>query len=620
MSSLPATLAKRVRTLSACKTPTASAGGVVYWMSRDQRVQDNWALHHARSLALRYRVGLCVIFSLVPTFSEATIRHYGFMLSGLEEVEAELRTLGIPFHCLMGDPVQTLPEFVGVHKTCALVSDFSPLRIGGIWKKGIAAKLPEDVPFYEVDTHNVVPVWLASDKQEVGARTIRKKITEKLPTWLTEIPTFDALPADAFEEASSPAASSSSSTAGAASLRHSSESLLRLCAQPTDWRSVRASLTVDSSVPEIDWCTPGYTAGMKMADEFITQRLKLFADKRNDPNLRALSDLSPYYHFGQISPQRVALMVKANGKSHSDSVAAFLEESIVRRELADNYCFYQPHYDSLEGAAGWARDSLELHASDKREYIYSLEELETARSHEDIWNAAQRQMVKTGKMHGFMRMYWAKKILEWSPSPAEALRRAIYLNDRYSIDGRDPNGYVGVGWAIMGVHDMGWAERAIFGKIRFMNYAGCKRKFDLKAYCAKWGSGPIAPGSLSASSSVKKAATTPSKPAAAAGGAKRPAPAAAASSAPGATLDEPQLLAFKKTIESSATDTPGLLTALTRLSKVSCPRQALESTKIGVAVGRLRKHDDAEVAELATSVVAKWKAELKPPDAKKQKQ
>ena len=170
----------------------------------------------------------------------------------------------------------------------------------------------------------------------------------------------------------------------------------------------------------------------------------------------------------------------------------------------------------------------------------------------------------------------------------------------------------------MGVHDMGWAERAIFGKIRFMNYAGCKRQVRPQGLLRQMGSGPIAPGSLSASSSVKKAATTPSKPAAAAGGAKRPAPAAAASSAPGATLDEPQLLAFKKTIESSATDTPGLLTALTRLSKVSCPRQALESTKIGVAVGRLRKHDDAEVAELATSVVAKWKAQLAP--AKKQKQ
>ena len=609
--SLPSTLAKRVRTLSACKAPSASSGGVVYWMSRDQRVQDNWALHHARDLALRHKVGLCVIFSLVPTFSEATIRHYGFMIKGLAEVEGELRGLGIPFHCLMGDPVQTLPQFVETHDACALVADFSPLRVGNFWKKGIAGKLPPNVPFYEVDTHNVVPVWIASDKQEVGARTIRKKITEKLPTWLTEIPTLDALPTDAFQSASAPSAGSASA---AAPLRHTSASLLKVCAEPTDWDAVRASLTVDQSVGEIDWCEPGYKAGMAMANDFIAKRLKLFADKRNDPNLHASSDLSPYYHFGQISPHRVALMVKANGKSHSESVASFLEESIVRRELADNYCFYQPNYDSLDGAAGWARDSLELHSGDKREYVYTLEQLEQARSHEDIWNAAQRQMVTTGKMHGFMRMYWAKKILEWSPTPAEALRRAIYLNDRYSIDGRDPNGYVGVGWAIMGVHDMGWAERSIFGKIRFMNYAGCKRKFDLKAYCAAWGSGPI----TSSTSQAKKGKTAPAvaKTSTAASGAasgKRPASASAES------VTESQLLEHKKALESARPSRQKLLDVLTHLSATTCPRDMLESTKIGVTVGKLRKHDDAEVAELAASVVAAWKAGLSPA-GKKQKQ
>ena len=318
------------------------------------------------------------------------------------------------------------------------------------------------------------------------AQYIRKKITEKLPTWLTDIPRLEALPEDAFEPAS----------AAGAPLRHTSASLLDLCAAPTDWRAVRAGLAVDMTVPELDWCAPGYTAGMAMLDDFCRARLRLFADRRNDPNVAALSDLSPYFHFGQISPQRAAYVVKGHSKSQSASAASFLEESVVRRELSDNFCFYNPNYDSLDGAANWARESLELHASDKRDHIYTLEQLEEARSHEDIWNAAQRQMVKTGKMHGFFRMYWAKKILEWSPTPAEALRRAIYLNDRYSIDGRDPNGYVGCGWAIMGTHDMGWAERAIFGKIRFMNYAGCKRKFDIKAYVARWGGGPLKKGSL----------------------------------------------------------------------------------------------------------------------------
>ena len=490
------TLAKRVRTLSHCKAPSSKPGGVVYWMSRDQRAQDNWALLHARNLALKHRVGLSVIFCILPTFENGrTSRTAGFMLKGLAEVETELRSLGIPFRCLQGDPVEELPAFVKEHDACALVADFSPLRNGLQWKSGVCNALPEDVPLYEVDTHNVVPVWLASDKQEVGARTIRKKITDQLPQFLVEIPKLEGLPEEGLKKK--------------AKLLHSSASLLAACGTKTDWAEVRNSMKMDESVPEITWCEPGYKAGMAQAESFVSSRLRVFADKRNDPNVKALSDLSPYYHFGQISPHRVALLVKKGGsKSQPNGTSAFLEESIVRRELADNFCYYQPNYDNLGGAANWARESLELHAKDKRDHLYTLEELESAKSHEDIWNAAQRQMVATGKMHGFMRMYWAKKILEWSPSPAEALSRAIYLNDKYSIDGRDPNGYVGCAWSIMGTHDMGWAERPIFGKIRFMNYNGCKRKFDLGTYVGKWGSGPIkSAASLSGDAAVKSSSS-----------------------------------------------------------------------------------------------------------------
>ena len=496
-----------------------------------------------------------------------------------------------------------------------MVSDFSPLRVGKLWKEQVCAKLPEDVPLYEVDTHNIVPVWIASDKQEVGARTIRKKITEKLPTWLTDMPPLEALPTDAFDAAASKSA-----------LCHSSASLLDACGAPTDWKAVDAALTIDRTVPEVDWLEPGYKAGMAMLDKFCQTRLKLFADRRNDPNVAALSDLSPYLHFGQISPQRAAYYVKGFNKSQSSGVASFLEEQVVRRELSDNFCFYNPNYDRLEGAANWARESLELHASDKRDHIYSLDQLEEARSHEDIWNAAQRQMVKTGKMHGFFRMYWAKKILEWSPTPEEALRRAIYLNDRYSLDGRDPNGYVGCGWAIMGVHDMGWAERPIFGKIRFMNYAGCKRKFDIKAYVAKWGSGPIKKGSLvagggggggsaaasSSGSGKAAAAAAASSSSSSSGGKKRGLEVASAPSTSIAMMGEATMAKHKAVLQDTKAATADVLGSLRELSTVSCPRAVLESTKIGVAVGLLRKHADAEVAALAEEVVAKWKAELKP--------
>lgn len=206
-----------------------------------------------------------------------------------------------------------------------------------------------------------------------------------------------------------------------------------------------------------------------------------------------LSNLSPYLHFGQLAPQRAALAVDAVRGLNREAADSFLEEAVVRRELSDNFCWHEPAYDSLDGAAAWARESLELHAADPREHTYTRAQLEAGATHDDLWNAAQAELVALGKMHGFMRMYWAKKILEWTPGdagpagngPAEALATAIYLNDKFELDGRDPNGYVGCMWAICGTHDMGWAERAVFGKIRYMNYAGCKRKFDVQGYVAK---------------------------------------------------------------------------------------------------------------------------------------
>ena len=218
MASTIAVKPERVRTLSASGTITPSAGGVVYWMSRDQRVQDNWALLHARELAEKHQLGLSVAFCMVPGFLGATMRQYGFMLTGLAEVEAELKELGIPFRLLQGEPATELPAFVQRNEVAAVVSDFSPLRIGRGWKAQLMQALPE-LPLFEVDAHNVVPVWVASDKQEVGARTIRKKITEKLPAYLTELPKLGAAPAE-----------------------HPSASLREEC-KPVDWKAVRASLS-----------------------------------------------------------------------------------------------------------------------------------------------------------------------------------------------------------------------------------------------------------------------------------------------------------------------------------------------------------------------------------------
>ena len=195
--------------------------------------------------------------------------------------------------------------------------------------------------------------------------------------------------------------------------------------------------------------------------------------------------MSPYLHFGQISAQRVALDVKAF-QGNKESEAAFLEELIIRRELSDNFCLYNSNYDSFEGFPNWAKETLNKHRKDKRDFIYTKEEFELAATHEYLWNAAQTELVITGKMHGYMRMYWAKKILEWTKSPEEALSIAVYLNDKYELDGRDPNGYVGCAWSIGGVHDRAWTERNVIGKIRYMNLNGAKRKFDVEEYVMKF--------------------------------------------------------------------------------------------------------------------------------------
>ncbi len=196
------------------------------------------------------------------------------------------------------------------------------------------------------------------------------------------------------------------------------------------------------------------------------------------------SRLSPYLHFGQLSAQRVALEVQAFD-ADIPAQEAFLEQLVVRRELSDNFCFHEPAYDRCEGFPAWALKTLEAHRRDPRPYLYALDEFEEARTHDPLWNAAQSQMVASGRMHGYLRMYWAKKILEWTESPEKAMRVAVYLNDRYQLDGRDPNGYAGIAWCIGGVHDRAWGERPVFGKVRYMSAGGARRKFDVAAYLEK---------------------------------------------------------------------------------------------------------------------------------------
>lgn len=427
-----------------------NTGPVAYWMSRDQRVKDNWALIFAQSMAIEQRVPVCVVFCITPVFLNATIRQYEFMIRGLKEVESTLIEKNIPLFLLMGSPEEKIPEFVYKYSVSALITDFDPLRIKRQWKQRVGNSI--NIPFFEVDTHNVVPCFFVSNKQEYGAYTIRPKIKKHLKDFLTEIPVPEIHPF-----------------------------LWKDISHKIDWKHISDTLTCDRSVDPVHWIKPGEKEAQKVLENFIKTRLNLYHINKNNPNYDGLSCLSPYLHFGQISAQRIALEVE---KAHVSKEAkeTFLEELIIRRELSDNYCFYNPDYDRFEGFPLWAQKTLNEHRRDIRPYTYTVEEFEEAKTHDPLWNAAQTEMVKRGKMHGYMRMYWAKKILEWTSTPEDAIEIAIYLNDRYELDGRDPNGYTGIAWSLGGVHDRPWKERPIFGKVRYMSYNGCRNKFNVDEY------------------------------------------------------------------------------------------------------------------------------------------
>lgn len=427
-------------------------GPVVYWMNRDQRVQDNRALIKAQQLALELEKPLLIVFCLADSYLGARSMHYQFMCAGLRKVAASLRLLNIPFVLIKGNPSQQVADFLTGMQPGVVVTDFSPLRLPRHWKEQVAARL--SCSMLEVDAHNIVPCRVASDKQEFAAYTLRPKIQRLLPMWLLPLPNINRHPFSVTP--------------------HQAAYILERGAPSDEVLSAASSDT---------WPSGEDAANIQLVD-FIENNIQQY-DKRNDPNADATSGLSPYLHFGQIYAGRIALAIQdaqKEGDVSHDNAADYLEQLIVRKELSDNFCLYQAGYDQTSGFHPWATKTLDEHRADIRTWHYDQIRLENASTHDPLWNAAQKQMMRTGIMHGYMRMYWAKKILEWSESPEEAMASAIYLNDTCSLDGRDPNGYTGIAWSIGGVHDRAWGERPVFGKIRYMSYDGCKRKFDIAQY------------------------------------------------------------------------------------------------------------------------------------------
>ncbi len=442
----------RVRRLNDRPEPSR-ARYVLYWMQQAQRAECNPALEFAVREARARRLPVVVGFGLTDAFPEANLRHYTFLLEGLAETRAALARRGIAFVLRRGAPDEVA---LALSRDAAfVVADRGYLRVQREWRDRAAQTL--SVPLIRIEGEAVVPVNTASDHAEFAARTLRPKIQRLLEAHLQATrpepppPSADGLDLEG-----------------------------ETWSQPGD---LLARLRLDRSVGPAPALRGGTSEARRRLRRFVEHLLPDYAELRNDPSLDRGSQMSAYLHFGQISPLEIARAV-LDSPAPRAAQDAFLEELIVRRELSLNYCEFQPAYDRFEALPAWARKTLAAHAADRRDYTYSPADWDAARTHDPYWNAAQREMVLTGRMHNYLRMYWGKKILEWSATPEEAFRTALHLNNRYALDGRDPNSFAGVAWCF-GLHDRPWLERPVFGQVRYMNAAGLDRKFDMPSYLAR---------------------------------------------------------------------------------------------------------------------------------------
>jgi len=424
---------------------------VLYWMQAAQREEYNHALEYAVDRANELKQPLVVFFGLTDDYPSANERHYRFLLEGLKETGSALEKRGIRFIVRMTPPPEGVVELA--REASLVVTDRDYVRVTRQWRRKAAGSL--QCPLTRVETNLIVPASEASGKEEYSAATIRTKIRRKLP--------YFAVPLKR------------------RTLHYPSMKLKLKSIDLSNIDRIISKMNIDRSVSPVPDFHGGISHSLKRLQTFLNNKIHDYDRDRNDPAKDVSSQLSPYLHFGQISPLKIALEVM---RMESPGAAPFLEQMIVRRELAHNFTLYNPHYDSFECLNSWALETLQKHSADKRPYVYSREQLERALTHDPYWNAAQEEMILTGKMQGYMRMYWGKKILEWTPSPEQAFQTALYLNNKYELDGRDPNGFTGVAWCF-GKHDRPWFERPVFGKIRYMNANGLKRKFKIDRYVEK---------------------------------------------------------------------------------------------------------------------------------------
>jgi len=426
---------------------------IVYWMRCSQRGEHNDAINTAVEVANRLGKPVVVFFGLVVHSLRANLRHYSFLADGLPDIASALQRRNIGF-VLCCSPDHSILKFCEEVHPALVISDENPLRESVSTREKVAQKLK--VAFWTIDSNVVVPSKLLL-KEQYAAHIIRKRLAPLVKDFL--VPARDVHAKIAWKNPS------------------------RLASTPIQ-SNILENLEIDRSVQPVSSIRGGSKQADRWLRDFIKHKLAEYPKQRNHPEVEGTSRLSAYLHFGHIGPKTIALAVQA---SEAPNVAkqVFLDQLITWRELAMNFARFNPNYDNFESGERWALRSLGQHQKDDRPVRYNERQLENAETHDDLWNAAQMQMVGQGWMHNYVRMYWAKKILEWSPSAAIAYQIAVRLNDKYEIDGRDPNGYMGIAWAIVGKFDRPWFERPIFGTIRYMSLASTGKKFDSKKFIAQ---------------------------------------------------------------------------------------------------------------------------------------
>ena len=425
---------------------------VLYWMQSSQRADDNAALHRAILQANALGKPVVALFALMDDYPEASERHFAFMLEGLAETAERLADLGVRLVGRRAFPPEAALALAG--RAALVVVDAAYLRHLRDWRERLAADCA--VRVLQVESDVVVPVGLASSKAEYAARTIRPKIERHLEDRANPVPRLRARhPADGLELSSE--------------------------IDFADPDGVLESMSVDREVARVGRFRGGLSEARRRLARFLRHHLDGYAERRADPARTDTSELSPYLHFGQIGVVEVVAKVQGASGGGAADRKAYLEELVVRRELARNYTWFTHGYDAYTSLPDWARKTLAEHEDDDRPARYTRGELERAETEDRYWNAAMEEMRRTGYMHNAMRMYWGKKVLEWCNTPEYAYRTLLYLNNRWFLDGRDPSSYANVAW-VFGLHDRPWQERDVFGTVRYMNAAGLERKFDIEAY------------------------------------------------------------------------------------------------------------------------------------------